>query len=469
MRKPIGLGLAAVIATTSIAMAGGRGEDDKKKAEEARKNADAKMLERLAASPTKAQDVEVTAAPGTGITFEVGDEFSLRLNNWVQVLYRYSALDDREPVVGGVSSQDTSNFSIRRARTDFTGHVFDPRKTFKVMLDWSQDIPGISTIQDAWFNWDFFESEDGMSNIGVRLGQQKPHFGREFQGSGAFLEHTERSLASRIFSGFRVIGAWLHGTHMEGQKLHWWAGVGNSDPARASTALESGQGANNTDNEMNWFFDVRFDPFGNVGDEYYVQGDLDYHEEARGTVGASFMYGNEQPSGAASALTNGDDVETFSLNFYTAWHYQGLSALAEIFLREDESDFGDVDSAQKGYAVSVGYVMQPSEEGGPQWGFAARWSMFNQDDVPLLLVNTPLGTVGGLGLTGDVDEVSGTVTNYYRNAFKEESGRLSKVFDSKFVDHSPDPGQVPDLGGFLRSLRGFQSAASRDHTASRIS
>ena len=53
MRKPIGLGLAGVVATTSLAMAGGGGEDEKKKAEQARKNADAQMLEKLAAMPEK--------------------------------------------------------------------------------------------------------------------------------------------------------------------------------------------------------------------------------------------------------------------------------------------------------------------------------------------------------------------------------------------------------------------------------
>ena len=434
MKNSIGLGLAAIVATSSLAIAGG-GEDDKKKAKaaEARKSADAQMLERLAASPNQAQDVEVRARPGQGITFEVGDEFSLRLHNWVQVLWRFSALDNGVP--------DTNNFSLRRARTELSGHVYDERKTYRISLDWSQDIPGIQTIQDAWFNWDFFESEDGTSDIGVRVGQQKPHFGREFQGSGAFLQNTERSLASQIFSGFRVIGAWLHGSHIEGGKLHWWAGVGNSDPARASSAVESGQGANNSDNEINWFFDVRFDPFGDAGDEEYVQADLDYSEEPKGTVGASFAVLNLQPTGTVATLTNGDDIESLAFNVYTSWHFQGLTGMAEAFFRKDESDFASVDSDSSGYAVSAGYVMEPAEEDGPQWGFAARWSLFDQDDIPLVLTTTPLGTftgLGNLGMSGDVNELTGSVTNYYKK------NNLKSQLSLTWQGVDPDVGQNAD-------------------------
>lgn len=407
MKNHIGLGLAAVVATTSLAFAGGEGEGEKEKAKaEARKNADTQMLEKLANSPGQAQNVEVKAKPGSGITFSVGEEFSLRIKNRVQVLWRYSDFDNGVP--------DTNSFSIKQARTDFQGHVYDKTKTFKVQLDWARDQPMTDILLDAWFNWDFYESENGENDIGFRLGLQKPHFGREFQGTSANLENTTRSLASQIFSGFRIVGAWLHGTHMEGEKLHWWAGVGNADPAGASTAVESGQNASNPNNELNWFFDVRFDPFGDVGDENYSQADLDYTEEAKGSVGASFMLAYLQPTGVPAALTNGDDVQTYAWNLYTAWHFQGLSAMAEAFFRDDESDFLNADSHSSGYAVSGGYALQPAEEGGPQWGFSARWSMFKQDDVPLILANTPLGTIGGVGVPGDINELTGTISNYYK-------------------------------------------------------
>jgi hypothetical protein len=347
------------------------------------------------------------AAPGAGITIEVGDEFTLNLKNRVQVLWRYTDADGDSPTV-----RDTNDFSIRRARTSFGGHLYDKTKQYFVQLDWARDgsddifgTAGTDILLDAWFNWDFWQSEDGENDIGLRIGAQKPHHGREFQGSSANLEHTERSLASNAFSGNRVIGAWLHGHHMEGDKLHWWLGVGNSDPAGASTAAESGSNVSNTDNEVNFFLDVRFDPFGDFGDESYVQGDLDYSEEAKGTIGASAMFANLQP-----AVTAGPDVEALSVNIYTAWHYQGLSALGEVFLRNDDPDVG-ADADATGYAVSAGYVLQPAEEGGSQWGFAARWSMVDQDDPPVLLAIPE----------GDVSELTGSVSNYYKkNALKSQ-------------------------------------------------
>ena len=437
--NPIGLGFAAVIATTSLAMAGGGGEDEKKAKEKARKEADTQMLEKLAASPGRAQDATLKAAPGEGITIEVGDEFSLTMRNRIQAVYTFTDNDNTPSGSSLLGTSDRSNFGLRRARTSFSGHVYDKTKTYRFEMDWSNDTieeewgdpndnnSSSDLVFDAWFDWDFWQSEDAEHDIGLRFGLQKPHFGREFTFTSEGAEHTRRSVASLTFTGYRVLGAWLHGTHMEGDKLHWWVGVGNGDPAIASSAVESGQGASNEDNEMNFYFNLRFDPFGDAGDEQQGTAAVNYSDEARGSVGAAVMIGNLKPGDASVAnFTNNADVDTTAVSIYTNWQYQGLSLLGEVFLREDESDFANASSDSMGATVSAGYVMQPAEEGGSQWGFAARWSMVDIDDVPLILTNNPLGQVAIspvalIGVTGDIQEVTGSITNYYRkNALKSQ-------------------------------------------------
>lgn len=411
MKKPIGFGFA--IATfASLAIAGGEGDQEKPKSGEA-----TKAMEKMASTPSGG-GASVDAAAGKGFTVSVGDEFSVNVKNRVQVLWRYSDFE---------GAQDTNNFSIRRARTALGGHVWDMDKTYFVQLDWARD--GSSDILlDAWFNWDFWKSEDAMNEIGIRFGQQKPHHGREFQGTSAALDHTERSLASNVFSGTRVIGAWLHGDHLEDSKLHWWAGVGNSDPAAASGALEGGSnGPANVDNEVNFFFDARFDPWGDYGDESFYQGDLEGTEEIKGTVGASLMFGNHRVAAAAP------DVETTSINIYTGFKYSGVHVLGEAFIRSDDPDAaGASESDATGFAVDLSYTLPQAEPNASQWGFAARWSLVDFDDAPVLL-GAPI-----VATSGDANELSATITNYYKaNALKSQLGY-------RYLQLDPDAGSSMD-------------------------
>jgi hypothetical protein len=422
MKKTIGFGLAfAVLA--SLATAGGEGEKDK--AKNKAKNKSTRTLEKMATSQGGAANVN--AAPGTGFTIDLGDDFSLNISNRLQFLARYSDVDTNP---AGIS--DTTNFSIARARTILRGHVWDTSKTYKVQLDWARDSAG-DILLDAWFNWDFWESEDGTNQVGLRVGQQKPHHGREFQGSFAYLEHTQRSLPSQTFTGFRVTGAYLHGTHLEGDKLHWWAGAGNSDPAQASVATNGGSnGASSSQNEVNYFFDVRFDPFGDYGDEGFQQGDLEGTEDLAATVGASVMVGNHKGGVGGTA-----DTETVSIVAYGGLKYQGVHALLEFFGRSDDIQ-GGAETDSNGIAVGGSYIMPPAEEGGSQWGFAGRWSITELDDPPTnLLLATPL-TFFGAGTTGQISEIEGTVSHYYKQH------RLKSQVGYRYQQVDPDVGQDID-------------------------
>ena len=280
MKNPTGF-ILAVAATASLLPANGGGGEGTKK-----KNADPTTLERLSGVSTPRGEASVHAAAGEGFTIDLGDEYSLTVRNTIQAAWGFSSLEN---------AQSVNDFDIRRARTRMTGHVWDKSMTYRVMVDWTRSNNiNAGLLVDGWFRWAFWENENNDS-IAVRMGRQKGHHGREFSGDATMMEHINRSLTTQVFSGQRVEGIWFQGTHLEGQKLHWNAGVGNSDVA-ASTFQES-FGGSNADNELNFFFDLRFDPMGDFGDEQFDFVDLEGMEDAKGTIGASVMFGNHRGLG----------------------------------------------------------------------------------------------------------------------------------------------------------------------------
>jgi len=372
--------LAAAIASPCTAGASGGGEKKhQNRASTAKKESKStEFLERLANEPSRPKSsTTVEAAPGRGVTFSVGDEFSMRLLNTIQPGWFYVARD---------SGADTSTFQILRARTAVSGHVWDDSKTYLVQFDWARQ----KVLFDAWFNWSYWESEDEANVLGFRVGQQKPHFGREFQGSFAGLEQTTLGGATTAFTGFRVLGAYLHGDHLSGHELHWWVGAVNDDPAFASSAAEGGQnGAPNVDDRMNYVFDLRFDPAGDFGDEAYVETDLDHSQEIRGTVGAGAMLG-----GFRAGSATGPEVTTESWHGYTEWKYEAFDALGEVFGRRDDQRGGPA-ADSIGWQVGGSYATLPLTEGGGQLGLAARVSVVDLRDDPVLLTNTALAAQAG--------------------------------------------------------------------------
>jgi hypothetical protein len=406
MQFRITKGVFAVLTTGSLLLAGG-GDDEPGKKPTPR-DTNVETLARLGNEPGS-RAVEVSAKSGDGITIKAGDDFSLNLSNQFQALWRYAASD------AGI---DTNTFRMRRVRTKLSGNVYGEDKKFFVLLDWTKT----SVLQDAWFDWEFWQSQTDEDIVSLRVGQMKPRHGRQFETSSSKLEMTERSIASNTFVFNRIVGARLQGSHIEDGKLNWAAGVFNGDPAGASSALEGGNGAANPDNELNYVFDISFDPLGQMP---LSEGDLEQTEELHGSVGAGVVVGNHK-----LALTPGSgDIETVSININTAWKVQGFHAFGEIFLRSDDQD-GGAEADSTGWTVQGSYTLPPPEEKGLQWGFAARYSMVELDDVPVLLTGTPL-TTG----SGDVSEIEGTVSAYYHaHKLKTQIGYRHQTVD-------------PDAGG----------------------
>lgn len=410
MLNPIGFGLAAMAATASLAWAGG---DDEK-------NKNNSTLTTLAAPQDKKEGTSVSAKAGDGVKFEA-DNFSLALNNRLQLQWRYLWNED---------NPDQNTFRVRRARTVLEGMAFKKELTYKLQMDWVET----NAIKDAWARWAFYKADD--YEIALRFGQQKTYFGREATGSSGNLEFVDRALASSTFSNARARGAMVQGSHGEDGMVQWTLGAFNTDSAAGST--NSNEEAANVDNELNYVLSVWLSPNGSKGlaGEGYSQGDLDRSDKLLYSVGAALEIGNNKANPASATST---DVDTLSINLNAALKTGGIHAMADVFIREDETDpaaGASVTADSMGWQAQVSYTLEPQEKDGPQWSFGARYGMIKIDDAPIVMVGSPLGT-----LTGDVSELEVMLTNYYKkHKMKTQVGWVLQSIE-------------PDLGGDVDNHR----------------
>lgn len=329
--------------------------------------------------------------PGSGITYDGGDTFKLTLKNQLQAQWAYTSNEDQ-----GTADTNTNNFTVRRARTGLSGHVWSKDITFKLMLEAvDAGAAGDGAIKDGWVQWAFMNGDSG--SLALRAGQGKSGFGLEATGTSGGLDFVERSMATRTMADVRSRGAWLHGSHSE-NKFRWNFGAQNGDvSAGAGGVTDVGEEANNSDNEVTYVANVSFDPMGDfVGgtNEHYKQGDLEGSENLKGTIGAGVMIGNGRAGGA--------DVESTNININTAWKTKGLAVQGEVFIRTDDPAVGTEEDTTGWYAQGT-YTLPKSGNSDLQWGFGVRVAMVETDNTA-----PALG-----GAAGDVTEITGGINAFY--------------------------------------------------------
>ena len=342
--------------------------------------------------------------PGSGIKYDGGDAFSFSMANQLQVHWTFSALD---------AGTDTANFTVRRARTTFSGHVFDKGLRYKLQLDAADaGSSGDGAIKEGHVTWQFQDGED--CGIGLRFGQGKVLFGLEGTGASSGLFFVERSSASRGFADGYSRGAWLVGSALKNQ-LRWSVGAMNTDVAGGLGAgyTDRGEEASNSDNEMSYTAMANFDPLGDFnggkGTEAFKQGDFRSDDKAlKGTVGVGIALGNGKDT------AGGADVESTSININTAWSVEGFQVMGEYYMRSDDlqgttSDTEDSD----GWAVSGTYLLPKSGDSSTQWGVGLRFGQVSSDNGDNGTVNYATGLQGLGAVEGDSTEITVVVDAFY--------------------------------------------------------
>jgi hypothetical protein len=365
MMNPFGLGLLAVMTTASLGLTQANDSGGESNTAEA-----TSFLQ------------GVSMAPGEGITFDGGDEFSLNLRNLLQLDYTYVEPDT-------TPTGSNSSFGVTRARTYLSGHLFDPTVTYLMSMEWTE--PGATTspspLKDAWIQWEFWGDED--NGVTLRTGQSKTMFGRQATNFEGYLELPMRQLATNTFSTARSRGAWLGGRHIN-DTLHWNAGVQNGDVAAANLlAIEE---APNTDHRMSFVANVRWENV-DMGGEWASEGDLEHVEEVQFGFGGGFFFGNGLAQTESTSYTLNGVLKT-----------NGFYVNGEWFGRTDEP-VGAADQDSDGWQLEGSWTTAPNTT---QYGFVLGVSQISLDQVNTTLTATPLGAG-----TGEVLQVSVGVDMYY--------------------------------------------------------
>jgi phosphate-selective porin len=342
--------------------------------------------------------------PGSGIKYDGGEAFSFNMVNQLQVHWTFTALD---------TGTDTANFTIRRARTTFSGHVFDKGLRYKLQLDAADaGSSGDGAIKEGHVTWQF--QEDESCGVGLRFGQGKVLYGFEGTGSSSGLFFVERSSASRGFADGYSRGAWLVGSAMKNQ-LRWSAGVMNTDVAGGlgSGYTDRGEETSNSDNEMSYTAMVNFDPLGDFnggkGQESFRQGDFRTDDRSlKGTVGVGIALGNGKDT------AGGEDIDSTSINLNTAWSVEGFQVIGEYYMRSDDLQGPTADTEDSsGWAVSGTYLLPKGGDSGTQWGVGLRVGQVSSDNGDNGAVNYVTGLQGLGAAEGDSTEVTVVVDAFY--------------------------------------------------------
>jgi hypothetical protein len=367
-----------------------------------------------------------TAKPGAGLTYDGGDAFGLKWASRLQIHWIFANNED---------APDANTFTVRRARTGISGHVFKREITYVFQIDATDDgFFSDGALKHGWVNWNFSKNED--SAVGLRAGQGKTFYGYEASGTSAGLWFVERSLASRTFADAFSQGAWLNGVLMQREMpIRFGFGAMNTDVASGLSLqyIDQGDEAPNSDNELSYVLAANIDPLGDFHDgEQTVQkrrqGDWRTDNmDLKGTIGAGIALGNGK-----DAVTGGD-VESMSLNLNTAWNVNRVNLMGEYFMRTDDLQGGPADEEEpSGFAVSAGYLLERSGDSAIQWGLGLRYSMAENDAGDNGAVNYITGAFAAV--PGDVSEITAVVNAFYH-------GHACKTqFEWTLQDLDPDAG-----------------------------
>lgn len=293
-----------------------------------------------------------------GSRLDFGDDFHMKVNIQLQPRYEFEDEDSEGRRDAGVADadlvdNDTSGFSVRRARIVFSGHMLNKTWSYKLQNDFASSTGG-GDLKDAWLQWNM---DDAAM---IRMGQYKIPFSRQELSSSAKLQLPDRSIASDYFAYSRQNGAMVHGD-MGGLMYAATIWNGQSD----------GEGRNRgpADNNMFGTAQVVYN-IGDYGDRSY-EGDYSGTEGFAATVGAAANYGQ-----GATELEG--DFDQIDVNVDAGVRSAGFSLQGEWYWASRDYDDIDGDLGERedtGGYVQAGYMFVPEE-----WEVVGRYAIIAFDD-----------------------------------------------------------------------------------------
>lgn len=329
--------------------------------------------------------------PGKGLEVNSEDgRFQLVTRLRGQFLYQAedSFVSDEDP------REFVHGFMLRRARVDFSGHMFGKHNKFNMQLAFSprdqgfndlsgdnsppqtdrDTVPTLSALFDLYMEFDY------LRDLTLRVGQYKVPFNRQRVISSGDLMLVDRSSANAEFNLDRDLGLDLRSKDLFGlDLLRYQAGVyiggGHSYSALAAPGLMT-------------LARVEVLPFGEFDD--YSEVDLERSEKPGLSVGLAVAHLENARATRGILGRTPRDSGTTDFNVLTAdamFKWRGFSAQSEFFLRDGSRNPGGAlddegvpvptEAARNGYGwfLQAGYLL-PSQD----LEVSGRYSMVRADE-----------------------------------------------------------------------------------------
>ena len=264
--------------------------------------------------------------------------FRLNVGGQMQVRYMYN-LQDEDSALDGDTNR--GGFENTRTKLVFSGNVFNDDWTYKIEGNFSRF--GGHFLQDGWINYDMGEGLGG--NMGIRVGQYKGPFAREFLIDSSQQQVIERSLVTGAFSTGR----------MQGIMFHW-----NNDDFRWAASFNDGLRSANSPSlglDTEWSFSGRV--------EWKAAGDWSQFEDFQSwndeefalLVGGAVHYQSTEYGTAATGET-----DTLLLTADAQAEFGGANLFGAVYYADFDSDAGGLDINPFGFVLQGGYMFQEDWE-----------------------------------------------------------------------------------------------------------
>jgi hypothetical protein len=316
----------------------------------------AALLVLILSNVAQAQSPQVTppvTPPGTvaeipyniidsGVVYE-HEPSTFKINFHFRIQNRISFLDYDED---DAKNKDTLDFTVRRARVAFDGHLLDKRLLYKFQFGFSNgdldveanNYPNI--LRDAVLGWRLTPKST------IWFGQAKlPGNRQRVIGSGN-LEFADRSLVSTYFNIDRDLG------------VQYWQTLGEERPVMIKAAVSNGEGrgVNNKSVSIAYTGRVEWLPLGTFKDNGdYFEGDLAFEKTPKLSFGATYSLNKNttRVGGQIGKFLNGGEVRDIkTLLLDGLLKYQGWAFNTEYAARDADNPVIDTtQTVYKGKAV----------------------------------------------------------------------------------------------------------------------
>ena len=309
----------------------------------------------LLSAPAMAQDANaddvgtISRGGGEGTDSKLGskglefktDGFSLRLTTRVQVRLTYQ--NETANGSDGQNGRDFVNFRIRRAKSTFSGHIFEKEFQYGMTLSWT----GGNIIEEAFFRWTAHQ----YANITV--GQRKLQWSWEEKISSGSQQFVDRGYVNEVFNQDFAKGITIDGKI--GDDVPWlkyWVGVyngvlkGSADFRNADQAIRGDTFSDSlVDAEMMVNMRLETHPLGEVKGMNDQRGEDD-RDQILFAVGmglnwflSGFNNSNLRPDTATGGTGSGrfrTNQDTVAMTLDAHFRWMGLSVDAAFYYRKTE-------------------------------------------------------------------------------------------------------------------------------------